>query len=424
MAMGICRAAILAALLASAPAFAQDTASIYEPIGTATGNRSLLEDVKQYGIPDAVPRQEERTKPDPFRISLVMIGDYTAFWQDSDSVAQLGDQKNKFEVRAARLSFLGTFGGPISVSYQLAGEYKGFDSDPDTHWQMTDMNLTFGFGDRTKLTVGKTKETFVYEMVGDSANLPVVERVLSPFFQSRNTGLKFTHVWGTQKHGTISLGVYNDEWDIGTKDSAARGVDASARITAIPWVDPNDDSNYLHLGASVRNVASKGELRYKGRPGSNVSDNYIDTGSFDADGAFHLGGEAMLALGAFSIEGEYVTAWVDSPTLGNPTYTGWYVTGSWILTGDHRPYDRNVGYARRVVPQGRWGAHEIITRYSDVDLQNDAVDGGRFRRVDVGYNWWATQRWKLGVHYGHVWLDRFGTQGETDTLLTRLQYVY
>ena len=40
----------------------------------------------------------------------------------------------------------------------------------------------------------------------------------------------------------------------------------------------------------------------------------------------------------------------------DPTLDGWYVTGSWVLTGEHRPYDRKAGYARRILPQGRWGA--------------------------------------------------------------------
>lgn len=411
------------ALVSAAPLHAQATESLAEPIGTATGDRSLLTDVPGYAVPD-LPRDTPPSpaKPDPFRISLVTLLDYTAFNQDSASLTQVGKQDDKVQLRAARLSFMGTIGTGIPVTYQISAEYKGFDSDPDTTWNLTDLSLTFAFTPRTRLTLGKTKETFAYEMVGDAANLPVAERVLSPFFVSRNTGARLTHVWGPDKRGTLSLGLYNDEWDIGTSD--ARGWDASARITGLAWVAPDDDSHYLHLGASVRNVASKGTLRYRGRPGSNVADNFVDTGNFAADGALHLGLEAMLALGPVAIQGERVQAWVDAPTVGSPTFDGWYVAANWILTGDHRPYDRNVGYARRVVPKGKWGAPELVTRYSDVDLRDSRVDGGRFQRLDLGFNWWATHRWKLGLHYGHVWLDRNGLTGETDTLLTRIQWVY
>ena len=414
---------LLPALAIAAPVLAQETVTLREPLGTATGERNLEADVGSYFIPDV---KADTVRPvdhtDPFRISLVILGDHTNFWQDDASIGQVGEQPNKWELRAARLSFLGTLDFGIPVSYQLSGEYKGFDGDPDTTWQLTDLSLTFAFSPRSKLTLGKTKETFAYEMVGDAANLPAAERVLSPFFVSRNTGARFTHVWGADKRGTLSFGVYNDAWDIG--DSPERGIDVSARMTALVWADPADASRYLHLGAAMRHVASKGEMRFKGRPGTNVSTNYIDTGNFAADGAFQLGLEGMLALGPVSIQGEHVTAWVDAPTMANPSFGGWYLTGSWILTGDHRPYDRNVGYARRVVPKGHGGAPELVVRYADVNLTDGLVDGGSFRRTDLGLNWWATQRWKAGLHWGHVWLDRFGTTGETDTLLARIQWVY
>jgi phosphate-selective porin OprO/OprP len=413
---------LLGAALFSAPAQGQETVSLQVPRGSAGGTVELATGTGNFAVPDLPPPAPLSTGLLDLRLSLVVLGDHTFFGQDSTSVGQVGALPDEWELRAARLSFLGSIGGSYRVGFQLSGEYKGFDGDPETDWQLTDMSLTFPMGERTKLQLGKTKQTFAYEMVGDAANLPAMERVLSPFFVSRNTGARLTHVWGPQKRGTFSAGLYNDAWDIGAKDR--RGVDATARVTALLWADDDDDSHYFHAGAAVRNVASKGTLRYRGRPGSNVAPNFVDTGSFAADGALHLGLEGMLGLGPVSVQGEWVHAAVDSPTLGNPAFGGWYLTGSWVLTGDHRPYDRNVGYARRVVPKGRWGAPELVVRYSDVDLQDDQVDGGRFRRTDLGLNWWATRRWKAGIAWGHVWLDRAGVTGETDTLLTRIQWVY
>jgi len=417
-------AAAGAMLLFAVPAGAQETVSLQVPLGTAEGEAAHELSDKGYAIPDLLPPPPppSETKFLDIRPSLVVLVDHTFFGQDDDSIAQVGEQPNDWELRAARLSFLGSIGGSYRVGFQVSGEYKGFDGDPETTWQLTDLSLTFPIGTRSKLIVGKTKETFAYEMVGDAANLPAMERVLSPFFISRNTGAKFMHVWGPAKRGTFSMGLYNDAWDIQNADR--RGWDASARVTALVWADPNDDSRYLHMGAAFRDVASKGTLRYRGRPGSNVATNFIDTGRFDADGALHVGLEGILALGGVSVQGEWVRAQVDAPTNGNPVFGGWYVTGSWVLTGDHRPYDRNVGYARRVVPKRRGGAPELVVRYSDVDLSDDLVDGGRFRRTDLGLNWWATRRWKAGVAWGHVWLDRIGLTGETETLLTRIQWVY
>lgn len=412
-----------AALALAAPLAAQSTLDNDEPIGTPTGNAALVDPGTRYAIPDASVGKQPLVDEHFFTLKphLVVLLDYTAFNQDADSIAQVGVQPGKFEIRSLRLQFVGTIGRDYKVGWMVSGEYKGFDSDPDTRWNLTDLNLTFPLGDRAKLILGKQKETFAYEMVGDAANLSSSERVLNPFFISRNTGAKFIAVVGPGKRGTFSTGVYYDEWDI--QAAERRGVDVTARGTVLLWDQP-ETHRFLHLGLAGRHVASAGELRYKGRPGSNVASNFVDTGKFAADGAFHVGLETMLGLGPVQLAGEYVQAQVDAPTKGNPVFHGWYVTGSWVLTGESRPYDRNVGYARRVIPKGRWGAPELAFRYARTDLTDAQVDGGSFERVDLGINWWATTRWKAGVVWGRTWLDRNGLNGQTDTLLTRLQWVY
>ncbi len=413
---------LLPCLLGASGAAVAATESLQHPIGTAQGDAHPIATPVDYAVPD-LPPSTPRAQDGGFSIrpSLVLLGDHSFFWQDDAGVAQVGEQRSRWELRAARLSLLGHVGTGFKISYQLAGEYKGFDGDPETDWQLTDLNITLPLGGRTKLQVGKAKEAFAYEMVGDAANLPASERVLSPFFVSRNTGLRLVHVWGPNRRGTLTLGLHNDSLDIGT--SSSRGWDVSGRLTALVWDRPETD-NFLHLGAAFRAVASEGTLRYRGRPGSNVASNFIDTGELPADGAFHHGFEALLNLRNLSFLGEWVSAQVDAPAIGNPRFSGWYVTGSWILTGETRPYDRNVGYARRVIPKGRWGAPELVLRYADVDLRDEQVDGGRFRRIDVGANWWATTRWKFGIAYGHVLLDKDDTRGRTDTLLTRIQWIY
>jgi len=417
--------AILAGL-AAAPALAQDTESNDTPIGDHSGKDvPSVGQTPDYVIPDFPPRRPAPSGPDaPFftlRPSLSLIGDWTGFSQDDENIAQMGDQENGAQIRSMRLTLAGSFGRNYRVSYQIAGEYKGFATDPATDWQMTDVNLTFPIGDHTKLMVGKSKESFSYEMVGDSANLPQSERVLNPFFISRNVGARITHVFGESRRATFAFGAYYDAWEFQTDTD--RGMDVAARATALVWDDP-DNNRFLHLGLAWRHVAVDENARYKGRPETNMGDNAVDTGDFAADSAEHFGGEALLNIGSVSFLGEYIVAKVDSPAHGDPTFQGFYVTGSWILTGETRPYDRNVGYARRVIPEGRWGAPELVWRYSRVDLDDQDLYGGSFDRVMVGLNWWATTRWKFGASYGHTWLDRAGLNGESDSFLTRIQWIY
>lgn len=358
------------------------------------------------------------------KVGVVAIADYSAFHQDDASIAQVGKQKDQWEARAARLMMRGAIGKDYRVSYLVAAEYKGFESDPEDLWSLTDLSATFPIGGpATQLTFGKTKETFAYEMVGDAANLPHQERVLNPFFVSRNVGARLSHVVGEGQRATASLGVYNDAWVNGDALESS-GTDGSARLTALAW-DEADGTRFLHLGVAGRYVgADDNTLRYKGRPESNVADNYVDSGNLDGDHAWHLGLEALWNQGPISLLAEYQYAWPDASKVGDPEFSGYYLTASWVMTGETRRYDRTVGYARRVMPEGRWGAPELVLRFSQVDLADGAVDGGEFDKTYLGLNWWATRRWKLGVGWGRTWLDRSGLDGVTDTFHTRFQWVY
>ncbi len=358
-----------------------------------------------------------------FRPGWVVLIDHTGFIQDDTSLAQVGQQENQWAARAARLMFSGTIGRGYQVRYLVAGEYKGFESEPDTLWNMTDVSLTFPLhGPGTKLTVGKTKETYAYEMVGDAASLPSQERVLNPFFVSRNIGAKVIHVIPNQRM-TVAAGVFNDWWVNGDALSES-GTDVTARVTGL-LADAKGGTRFLHVGAEARYAgADHDTMRYRARPESNVGDYYVDTGSLAGDHTWHTGVEGLWNEGPWSVLGEFQRARLSSSASGNPAFVGYYVTGSWVVSGETRPYDRTQGYARRVMPEGRWGAPELVLRFSHEDLDDGFVHGGTFDKTYLGVNWWATRRWKFGAGWGHTWLHRGGTTGLTDSLQTRIQWIY
>ncbi|MCP4261869.1 MAG: hypothetical protein GY774_30860 [Planctomycetes bacterium] len=357
------------------------------------------------------------------KLGFDILEDYSNFHQDTENVSQVGKQDDQWQVRDLRLTPRGTIGSDYKANYSIHVAYKGFERDPERIWKLLDLKLAFPLGSpTTKLTVGKMKETFVYEMVGDSAFLPQQERVLNPFFVSRNVGVMLSHVLANQRM-TMSAGVFNDKWMKG-KSLEDGGTDVTMRFTGLA-LDQPQYKRFLHLGLSGRYVdAYKNTLRYKGRPESNVTDYYVDTGDLPADHAWHLGLEALWNKGPFSVLAEYNRAYVDSSESGNREFSGYYITGSWVLTGETRPYDRMVGYARRVMPEGRWGAPELVARFSHVDLDDGAVQGGKFDKTYLGINWWATNRWKFGFGWGHTRLDRFSSTGNMDAFLFRAQWIY
>ena len=357
-------------------------------------------------------------------LGLVVLIDYDAFTQDAASITQVGTQHDQWDARALRAMLAGTLGTGYKVSYLVAASYNGFNSDPDPLWSFLDVNLSFPLGGpATTLIVGKSKETFDYEMVGDAANLPQLERALNPFFVSRNIGLRVIHVIGADHRMTIGGGIFNDSWTTGSP-FAAQATDVTARVTRLMYDQP-DHKRFLHLGLAARYVGSDNDsLRFRGRPQSNVSSYYVNTGNLAGDHAFNLGLEALWNEGPLSLLAEYDRSWVDAPAVGNPVFDAYYATFSWIISGETRPYDRTRGYARRVMPTHRWGAPELVAEFSHVDLNGGTVQGGTFDRFGIGANWWATRRWKLGVGWGHILLYRFGTTGVTNDLQTRIQWIY
>lgn len=375
-------------------------------------------------LPNSLAEQTQVRSPwFTVRLGFGVLVDYSAFHEDSENVSQVGKQDDQWQVRDLRLVLLGAIGSDYKVDYFFSGVYKGFEKDPEKTWDSFDHWLAFPLGSpATKLTVGKMKEAFVYEMLGDAAYLPQQERVLNPFFVSRNVGVKLSHIIANQRM-TMSAGVFNDNWVKG-KSLEDGGTDVTMRFTGLAWDQPQR-KRLLHLALSGRYVdAYKNTLRYKGRPESNVTDYYVDTGDLPSDHAWHVGLEALWNRGPFSVLAEYNRAYVTSSESGNPEFSGYYITGSWILAGETRPYDRMAGYARRVMSGGRWGALELVARFSHLDLDDGAVQGGKFDKTYLGINWWATNRWKLGAGWGHTWLDRFGSTGNMDAFLFRSQWIY
>jgi phosphate-selective porin OprO/OprP len=376
-----------------------------------------------YFFPDLPP---DVTKYDnkrfDIRLGFAVLTDYTFIAQNSASRTQIGPQASLGDLRAGRLVVAGQIKFKRPWTYLIAGDYNEFRQSSDRIFEGLDFALTIPLWKKARVAIGKQKEPFVYEMVGDAANLPQQERMFNPFFTSRNIGIRYLDNYLNDRI-SFSVGVYND-WFMGDLPHDKSGTQVSGRLSGLP-IESGNGREFLHLAAAFRHVgADNGELRYKGRPESNVTDNYLDTGHFPAKYANQMAVEMLLNTGPFSVLTEYVKAWVESPLRGNPGFGGFYVTGSYVLTGEIRPYDKKVGYARRIIPKPRWGAVELVGRYGYVDIDTPLVSGGEIAKIYAGVNWWASRQWKIGMGYGQADLDRFNTSGRTHMLITRVQWIY
>jgi hypothetical protein len=357
-------------------------------------------------------------------LGFAPIVDYSGFTQDNDSITQVGKQDSRWDIRSGRFSFRGQIHTRRPITYFLSLEYKGLDRPPEApSFGITDFWFSIPIHKKVgTLTFGKIKETFVYEMVGDAANLPFLERTLNPFFVSRGIGVKLSNSVLNDRM-TYAVGWFNDWFTQGQSFSESAN-DVTARVTALPLYS-KDGANYLHLATSYRYAGGEnGVVRLKGRPESNIASNFVDTGDIPASHQNEIGLEFLATRGTFSVLGDYAESYVYSSTRGVPHFYGASVTATWTITGEHRPYDRKVGYARRIIPEGRWGAWEVVARYSHIDLNDRSVTGGILHKGLVGVNWWASPQWRISFGYGLADLDRKGVSSLTNIFQTRFQWIF
>lgn len=418
------RSLAVLAITASGPALSQDAdqTETAKPRLIETPNvfRSDWRDTR-YGVPDLAPDliliPRLKTSFLTIRPGIELIFDQDSFDQDDASLAQVGEQSDKFLVRSASLNLNGELGPGERFTYKVGVAFNGFDAEADDNWVVTDFNVAFVIKRlNTRVRVGQMREDIGYEVIGSTSTMPQSERVLAPFTSPINFGFKATHMLGSSERGTLTIGVFKDDWGDGDGKLAL-----SARATMLAIDEPD---RFLHVGASIRRGDVGSVVRYNGRPGISGADDFVDTGEFSANSTINVGLEAHYSHGPWSVIAEYAAARPDVPVGNDPVFRGYYVLGSWVLTGERRPYDRQTGVVKRLTPNGRWGAPELVARYAVVDLSSQAIDGGRYERIELGANWWATTRWKFGVLYGHIRLDRFGETGVTNSFLTRLQWVY
>lgn len=152
---------------------------------------------------------------------------------------------------------------------------------------------------------------------------------------------------------------------------------------------------------------------------------FIDTGAIPAHNASTLGGEGAAEWRSLFVEGEYESIHVDrADGQASPTFSGWYVEGSWMLTGESRLYNpATAAFDGPAIAHpfslkgGGWGALELAARYSDTDLNFDpgvpgsappaaGIRGGDQRVWSVGLNWYPNPVFHLMLDLDRVSIDR------------------
>ena len=364
------------------------------------------------------------------KVGALIIGDYNTFNQDTISEIQVGHVPSEFEFRAARLVVRGQLGSARRISYFYAGEYNGMSREPDqSALRMTDLAFTVAFGENGALTLGKTKEPIHLARIMPGDGVLLMERAtMDALVPSRGTGIKW-HNTAQNQRLNWTIGWFSDFFESGNSTQDLHSQ-FTGRVSGTP-VFEQEGRRLIHLGASYRYAEVGNVLRFRERPEANTAPRYLDTGEFAADKSRTVNLEFGAVYEGWSLQAEYLQMRVDSPETGDPQLSGWYLAGSYILTGESRSYSRNGGFFFKVAPSAPmdgggpgYGAVELTARYSDTDFNDGELEGGEFSRWSLGANWYLTDQWRLEVNGGQGDLDRFDATGRTDFLQFRLQWQF
>ena len=288
---------------------------------------------------------------------------------------------------------------------------------------LKDAYLGYRGAGNLKLTLGNQKEPFSLNELTSSKYITFLERALpNTFAPGRNLGLSVgTHGdnWGA-KAGYYFEGVHNGS------SPKSQGWGTTGRVYYAPLAEK---TRVLHLGAAASYRGSDGdnEIRFRERPESHVSGTrLVDTGTIGGYRNQKLYGlEAAAVYDSLSLQGEYIRSSIDVSGGGSdPDFSGWYLFGSYFLTGEHRPYHVGSGTFGRVKPasivgKGGHGAWELAARYSSVDLEDGGYQGGEENNITVGVNWYATPNIRFMANYVRASTDptspvKYASAGDED----------
>lgn len=220
-----------------------------------------------------------------------------------------------------------------------------------------------GFGKGANITIGNQKMPFGLEELTSSKDISILER--SAITERYAVG----RAEGVQLHGkaggnsTYAIGVFTDD----EKDA---DIGFAARYTTAF----KGENSLVHLGIAYKDI--------------------------NEDSA--LGIEGAFVSGPFHVQAEYV----DGEEGTNDDLSGYYLQAGYILTGESRPY--KGGKFKRVKPEGKGGAWELVARYEDGDGNHSDIELGRddASAFTLGMNWYAHKNVKFGINY---------TDGESNT---------
>ena len=352
------------------------------------------------------------------RLTGVFQADLGFVSQEPLNLQLVGDAEDGADFRRARLQAVGSVAPNVAYSLEMDFGFPGRPSFMDVWLEVQELEILGNV--RTGLyrqPIGLDVLTSVRELTFLERGLPIA---FLPFrqigvmaFDQAFDGLATWAVSGFRFPTDVFGGALGDDG----------GYGVATRLTGLPLYHAGH--YLLHLGAAYSFLDPSNNLtQYRSTPEYFTSESgggvpggvptqfpfFVDTGLIPTENVNLFGAELAWALGSLHGQAEWMAATVDQTNAGHVAFQGGYAQCAYLLTGEVRPYNHANAALGRITPQtnfgkGGWGAFEVAVRYSWIDLNDGAIQGGQLQDITGGLNWYLNQYTKFQLNYIHAMLD-------------------
>ena len=323
------------------------------------------------------------------------------------------DDPNDIQLRRARVKAQGDCILLLPLSYEIELGYIPHKFNLNQAWFSSQNYDYIGY-----FQAGVFGPPMGLDLITSTRDLTFMEPAscLQALAPGNEAGIQVGHPVLNQR-GTWALGIFGGGLvasEYGNDSGNYGNLMGRLSYLALDHIAPQPAQNrLLHLGLSANvQYSANSQVQYRSRPESYLARYVIDTGNIEASATGTIGLEAAYVNGPFSAQTEFLDSMVRQNNGSALNFYGFYANVSWYLTGESRPYDREQGAFKRLIPRrnfdfgrgGAWGAFEAAARVSHTDLISGDIRGGRLSLVMGELNWYLHShvRWMFNAGVGHV----------------------
>ncbi len=345
-----------------------------------------------------------------FKVNGRLMFDWDNF-DGAHNTSNNGDNASQSEIRRAR----------IAVTSQLNEAWKA-KLQVDYNDARKEASLKDAYiqhkGNGVTWTLGKHHEPMGLEELTSSKYISTIERsmVTDAFAPSRSIGVsaRGSHGDWLWQGGVFKAG----------EDASNSKNETYAFTGRLVYTPVNKQGDLIHLGLAVSQRDLGGNAyQFKERAEVHTADKIVTSAAIDADSMTIVGLEAATVQGPWSLQAEYYDASVSAQTGPDGAFSGYYLLGSYFLTGESRPYKH--GAFDKVHPNSPDGAWELVAKYSVLDGQDNGT-GVKGKNATLGVNYYLNASMRFMADYIRTDLSspQALAQDSGNALSLRFQYIW